>query len=402
MKILQVNNVYAEKSTGKITQVIHEGLLAAGHESLVVFGRGPGAAGEGVIRLCPDWYGKANSLLSRFTGMRYGGCLLSTLRLQRIIRREKPDIVHLQCINGNFVNIYRLVRWLKDHKIRTVLTLHAEFMYTANCGHAFDCDQWQHGCKKCPDKKKATKSLLFDNTGRSWRAMRKAFAGFEENCLICPVSPWTESRARQSDILKNFRFQTVYNGVNTAELFHRRGVEGAGTENMVLSVSSYFCGDPAHPKGGWNLIQLAKRIPEVTFLVAGKAAQGDGLPENLQVLGEITDQRELAELYRRAKLSVVVSRKETFSMPCAESLCCGTPVVGFRAGAPEQISLPEYSEFTDYGDLDTLEKLVRKWLGKTGLDRAEIAQRAERVYSSQTMIEAFLRIYRRLNGTEAD
>ena len=42
MKILQVNNVYAEKSTGKITQDVHKGLLARGHESLVVFGRGPG------------------------------------------------------------------------------------------------------------------------------------------------------------------------------------------------------------------------------------------------------------------------------------------------------------------------------------------------------------------------
>lgn len=402
MKILQVNNVYAEKSTGKITQVIHEGLLQAGHESLVVFGRGTGTPGKGVIRLCPEWYGKANSLLSRITGMCHGGCLLSTQRLQHIIRREKPDIVHLQCINGNFVNIYRLIRWLKNHKVRTVVSLHAEFLYTANCGYAFECDQWQHGCKRCPDKKKATKSLLFDNTGRSWRAMRKAFAGFEEDSLICPVSPWTEDRAKQSDILKNFRFQTVYNGVNTTELFHRRGEGKEGMENTVLNVSSYFCDEPSHIKGGWYLIQLAKRIPEAKFLVAGKAAQVDDLPENLQVLGEITDQRDLAELYRSAKVTIMVSRKETFSMPCAESLCCGTPVVGFRAGAPEQISLPEYSEFVDYGDLNGLESLVRKWLDKTDLNRAEIAQSAEQVYSSHTMVEAFLRIYRRLDGTEAD
>ena len=239
MKVLQVNNVYGEKSTGKITKVIHDGLLAAGHESLVVYGRGRDTADPGVIRLCPDWYGKLNNLLSRFTGMMYGGCLLSTARLKRIIRREKPDVVHLQCINGYFVNIYRLVRWLKRKKIKTVVSLHAEFMYTANCGHAFECDQWIHGCKHCPDKKKATKSLIFDHTGWSWQAMKAAFDGFEEDCVICPVSPWTEGRARQSDIMKNFRFRTVFNGVDAENTF-RCPEPARQRENMVLHVTAHY------------------------------------------------------------------------------------------------------------------------------------------------------------------
>jgi hypothetical protein len=128
VKILQVNNVYGEKSTGKITQELHHGLLDRGQDSIVVFGRGKNTNDPGVIRLCPDWYGKLNSLVSRITGLPYGGCVWSTWRLQRIIRREKPDVVHLQCINGNFVNIYRLIAWLKKKKIKTVVGLHAEFM----------------------------------------------------------------------------------------------------------------------------------------------------------------------------------------------------------------------------------------------------------------------------------
>ena len=40
MKILQVNNVYANRSTGKLTKEIHDGLKKAGHESLVAYGRG--------------------------------------------------------------------------------------------------------------------------------------------------------------------------------------------------------------------------------------------------------------------------------------------------------------------------------------------------------------------------
>ena len=394
MKILQVNNVYAEKSTGKLTQQIHEGLLREGHESVVVYGRGNAVPGGNVIRLCPDWYGKLNSLLSRITGMPYGGCFLSTARLKKIIRREKPDVVHLQCINGNFVNIYRLVAWLKKQRIKTVVALHAEFMYTANCGHAFDCNQWQEGCRKCPNAKKANKSWVFDRTAESWRRMKKAFSGFEEDCVLAPVSPWTEARARQGRILKDFRFRTVYNGIDTDNVFYR-GSE-LPEEKTVLSVTAHFSGEKDHPKGGWYLLKLAERMPDVTFYVAGKADAVEDIPANLHLLGEIRDQKALADRYRRACVSVIVSSRETFSMPCAESLCCGTPVVGFEAGAPEQIALKEYSEFVPYGDLEKLENVLRRWMAKPELNRELIAEDARKVYSARTMVRSFIELYGRI------
>lgn len=392
MKILQVNNVYAEKSTGKLTKQLHDGLLEEGYESVVVYGRGKATKAPGVIRLCPDWYGKLNSFLSRVTGMPYGGCFLSTVRLQHIIRRQMPDVVHLQCINGHFVNIYWLIRWLKKHQIRTVLSLHAEFMYTANCGHAFECEQWKAGCQKCADVKKANKSWFFDRTSVSWRRMQEAFQGFEEYCVIAPVSPWTENRARQSAILKAFPFRTVYNGVDTKNVFHRGNVQT--DKKCVLNVTAHFSGEPDHPKGGWYLLQLAQRMPDVTFLVAGQADAVENKPANLHLLGVVSDQQELAELYQKAAVSVIVSQRETFSMPCAESLCCGTPVVGFEAGAPEQIALGEYSTFVPYGEIAMLEDALRKWL-EEDLDRYAVAETAGKAYSAQTMVRSFMDIYGR-------
>lgn len=390
MKVLQINNVYGEKSTGKITKVIHQGLLAAGIESVVVYGRGHNTREPGVIRLCPDWYGKLNNLISRFTGLVYGGCFLSTIRLKGIIARENPDVVHLQCINGYFVNIYELIRWLKMKKIRTVVSLHAEFMYTANCGHAFHCDRWKQGCGGCPDKKKATKSLFFDRTQASFRKMREAFRGFETDCVICPVSPWTEQRARQSEILKDFRFETVYNGVDT-DVFCCPDPE-RGRDKIVLHVTAHYSDRRDHTKGGWYFRELAKRMPQVQFVVAGRADPPRELPENLKLLGVVSDQEELARLYRNVAVSVLVSARETFSMPCAESMCCGTPVVGFEAGGPEQIALKDYSSFLPHGDLDGLEKAVREYLGRE-VDRESLARNAREVYSSETMVKRFMEVY---------
>lgn len=391
MKILQINNVYGEHSTGKLTRQLHLGLLERGHESLVVYGRGNGMTEQGVRRLCPDWYGKLSSALRRITGLPYGGCLLSTWRLQGIIRREKPDVVHLQCINGNFVNIYRLVRWLNKHRIPTVNSLHAEFMYTANCGYAFECNRWQTGCGGCPRPKKVTKSPIFDRTAVSFERMRRAFAGFE-TCINCPVSYWTEERGKQSPILKGMPFQTVFNGVDT-DIFHRREAV-AEPPMQVIHVTACFSEQPDHIKGGRYLIELARRMPEVTFLVAGNAESIQDLPKNIRLLGVVRDQQTLAEHYRNARAMVLVSKKETFSMPCAESLCCGTPIVGFKAGAPEQISMGDYSDFVEFGDVDALEKRLRQWLSAQP-ERQNIAREAEKIYSVNTMIDGFLEVYKK-------
>ena len=398
MKVLQVNNVYADKSTGKITKVIHDGLLADGWESVVVYGRGRTVKEPGVIRLCPNWYGKFNNLLSRVTGIPFGGCLLSTWRLMGIIRREKPDVVHLQCINGYFVNIYRLIQWLKKNRIKTVVSLHAEFMYTANCGHAFDCEQWKQGCKKCADPQKAVKSWFFDRTGDSWRRMKKAFAGFEKDCVICPVSPWTEERARMGDIMKDFSFRTVYNGIDEKNTFRR--TEDQVPEQAVLQVTAHFNTDKDHPKGGYYVAELAKRMPDVTFYVAGRADGQLQLPENVKLLGHLQDQQTLAQWYRRVKLTLLTSKRETFSMPCAESICCGTPVVGFKAGAPEQIAMAQYSQFAEFGDLDELEQAVRHWLSREDVDRDALAAKAALVYGAEAMVRNFERVYEERNETE--
>jgi glycosyltransferase involved in cell wall biosynthesis len=89
-----------------------------------------------------------------------------------------------------------------------------------------------------------------------------------------------------------------------------------------------------------------------------------------------------------------VSKKETFSMPCAESLCCGTPIVGFKAGAPEQISMGDYSDFVEFGDVDALEKRLRQWLSAQP-ERQNIAREAEKIYSVNTMIDGFLEVYKK-------
>ena len=314
-----------------------------------------------------------------------------------IIRHERPDLVHLHCVNGYFLNLYRLIEWLKENQVPTVLTLHAEFFYTANCSSARDCEQWRTGCVRCPARVRAP-----GRTRRSYQAMLRAFQGFGDGLTVVSVSPWLGERAAASPILREFRHAVIGNGVDP-DVFRprdaraRRAALGFGSERVVLHVTSEFCDTPGHCKGGDALLRLADRLrgQPVRVVVAGRCRLSGPVPDNVVLLGEVTDRRLLAQYYSMADLTVLTSRQEAFSMPVAESLCCGTPVVGFRAGAPEQIALPRYSEFVPQGDLTALADCVRRWL-ETETDRAAVAAQARERYAAETMTRRYLACYRSL------
>lgn len=401
MKILQVNCVYNTGSTGKIVYDVHTELLKKGYESVVCYGRLGKTNDKNVYKTCSEWYSKLNNLLSRFTGVMYGGCFSSTNKLISIIKKEKPDVVHVHCINGYFVNIYRIITWLKKNKIKTVLTLHAEFMHTANCGYAYECEKYKTGCGKCPQLKKETKSFVLDNTALSWKKMRKAFNGFNENLIITSVSPWLMQRGKGSTILGDKNHKVVMNGLDS-EIFNPK-LQNTIKDNlnikdkkMVLYVTPSFSVEPEHVKGGWYVLEVAKHMPNTMFVIVGCKEEIQNLPQNVINVGRVENQQKLAEYYSAADVTLLTSRRETFSMVTAESLCCGTPVVGFKAGGPETIAIDEYCDFVEHGDIDGLEEALKKCL-ETTKDNS-ISQKAINKYDRKNMCERYISVYKEVIG----
>ena len=413
MRVLQVNSVYNAGSTGKIVHDMHTILKKRGIDSYAAYGRGRTSdetlKDSHVIRICTEMYAKANTARAIMTGLPYGGCERSTKRLIRMIRELKPDIVHLQCINEHFVNIYTLLEWLGKNRIPTVVTLHAEFMFTANCGHANDCMKWKHGCGNCPHLREATRSLWPDRTGESYHKMKRAFESFGGSLYIVSVSPWLKERALMSPILGDKKHEVILNGVDTSIFCHRDDYvyldvnEYKKYKKTIFHATAMFRDGREDPKGGWYMIRLAERLKKegVLVVVAGKYEIKEKLPDNMKLLGVVRDRNELAEYYSYADLTLVTSKRETFSMVCAESLCCGTPVAGFEAGGPETIALPRHSMFVPYGDIDELEQCVRKILDGTSAEKSKetsehIAEEASELYDRERMVSKYIEIYERL------
>lgn len=336
--------------------------------------------------------------VSKATGNKYGFAPFSTARVINAIKKENPTIVHVHCANGYFVNLYKLFSFLKKNRIPTIVTNHAEFYYTGYCDHAYYCDKWKTGCGKCQQK-----NALIDRTSNAWKKMKKAFEGFD-NLMITSVSPWVHSRSLCSPIYEGVNQAVVENGLDT-EIFKPYSESKVFVEleipknaKIILHVTAHFFGD-SEKKGSKYILELARRFQHenVVILVAGKHDEVV-VPDNVKMLGRISDQVDLAKLYSIADLSVVTGERETFSMPVAESLCCGTPIVGFKAGGPESIAIEEFSEFFDYGNVHLMEEKIRsKWLKyKETVSPEVISKAAQKKYSKETMSTKYIELYEEL------
>jgi glycosyltransferase involved in cell wall biosynthesis len=407
MKILQVNCVYQKGSTGKIVCDVHKCLQAEGVESVVCYGRGEIIYEPHVYKFCSEMESKFYHLLNKFGWLMYAVCPLATRHLINVIRKEQPDVVHLHCINGYCVDIYKLLKFLGLSNIKTIVTHHAEFFYTGSCGHAYDCERFQQepGCYSCPILREATGNSRFDRTNTAWRKMKNAFSYFKpENIIFTAVSPWVVSRSQLSPLCNQFICKWVTNGIETSifkpatinEVTEIRARLPHTDGKIVLHVSASFNTQKSHIKGGYYIKQLAEEMPQHLFVVvASVIGNVEGLPKNVYVWGRSNGQKELAALYTAADITIIASKRETFSMIVAESLSCGTPVAGFLAGGPESIALPDYTQFVEYGNIQKLRSVVEELLHNK-YNAAVISQKAHEKYSKETMTQGYIKVYKEL------
>ena len=399
MKVLQINIFYQEGSTGKIVDDIHQRLLRDGHQSYIVFGRGKEwqlQDPQHIYRTTPGKRSELYRKISRITGLRYNTAYLETWKLLKHIDKIKPDIVHLHCMNCAYIEPYILLKHLGENNYKVLVTHHADVTITANCDHAFECNKWKTGCGHCETNRIEKRSFLIDATHRSWSQMKNAFAKVKQ-LYASGVSEWMTDRVRQSPFFTNSECMTILNGLDTDAFTYREdsgdsrlrlGIKDS--DKVVIHVTPNFS---APIKGGRYVIELAKRMPEVKFIVVGiKKEEIQDLPNNIIPISHTSSKTELAKFYSLANVTVLTSYRESFSMVTAESLCCGTPVVGFKAGAPETIAIPEYSKFVDYGDIDRLQYALNSILNRS-IVKQVLSKEATTKYNAERMYQDYLEYY---------
>ena len=131
MKILQIDVNYKFSSTGKIVENLHKYYLSKGYESKVFFGRGKKVMEDNVFKFSITLETLFHAIMTRLSGLDSFFSLFSTLKLLMKIKEYNPDIIHLHDLHGYYLNAGLLIRYLKNNNIKTIWTVHSEYLFTS-------------------------------------------------------------------------------------------------------------------------------------------------------------------------------------------------------------------------------------------------------------------------------
>ncbi|WP_370419062.1 glycosyltransferase family 4 protein [Streptomyces sp. QH1-20] len=146
------------------------------------------------------------------------------------------------------------------------------------------------------------------------------------------------------------------------------------------------------------LAKVRTENPDAHLVVVGKRAEGGpvaaaieryGLEGSVEFVKGITD-AELVDLVRSAQIACVPSLYEGFSLPAAEAMATGTPLVATTGGAIPEVAGPdgETCLAVPPGDAGALAAALGRLLGDAGLRRRLGAAGRERVLARFTWEQA--------------
>ncbi len=256
-------------------------------------------------------------------------------KIDQVLDHFKPDYVHLN--NINFHLTPSIIYAINKRGIPMIQTLHDFQLICPN--HMLYREQGLTLCEQCK--------------GRQYTACvhYKCIHNSRIKSILGAFEAWVYYRLHTYDLIDAFIAPSGFLGdkmvefgenpakIHTLHNFIKK--EYAGRSFNKKNYFLYF-GRLSIQKGLGTLVEAVRRLPEVTFVIAGGGELADtivnaALP-NLEYVGFQTGEA-LTKLIGEARASVIPSEwYENCPMSVLESLTLGTPVIGANIGGiPELI-----------------------------------------------------------------
>lgn len=368
MKVLLINAVYGQGSTGIIVQDIESMCEQSGIECYI-------ASPDPKVRKAKRGYVIGNTLdhklhaaLSRIHGKQAYFSRLPTMHFLKWMDDIKPDIVHLHNLHSNYINLNMLLEYIAEKDIRTIITLHDCWFYTGGCFHyaSASCYGWLEKCSICPKGKKDPKALFSKRTAQILEDRKNKLLDIP-NLIITGVSDWISNEAKKTFLNKR-KIITIHNGVDISVFkpmpSDMRKKFKLEDKYVILGPASKWL----QPINKDVLSQFSKLMqPDEVLFLFGAYQKSDILPSNVITYGIIKNRVELAELYTMANVFANATREDSLSLINLEAQACGTPVATFNATGPKE-TVDEYNSLSamvgNAVDLYTKIQIIRKYTTK--------------------------------------
>ncbi len=309
------------------------------------------------------------------------------------------DVINVQWV-ARFLSIED-IGYLSNLGKPLICTVRDMHPLTGGCHFFHGCQKWQKDCFGCPQLQvdfSHYPSKVFSLKKKLWNT---------KNITVIALSNHTKRILKQSPILQDCRIEIIGNPLNLEE-FSPEGKEQAREYfnfNNDIPTIFYLPSYGSKVKGAKEfkeaLMILKEKYPDVKLqlMVAGSATnlvKESDYPFPIIKLGGIRDNRILAKAYSAADITAIPSLEETFSNTAAESIACGTPIVGFNTGAIQEIAGNGLrGQSVEVGHVNGLADAIYNNLGRGDLSK-ECRDYAELHFTFADQGKKYLKLYHEL------
>lgn len=388
MRIVQINH-FSYKAAGNIMMNLHGALTAKGVDSYVVWGRGRKAENDHEYYMDDPLGVNIHALYTRVTDRAGFASKRATKLLVKWLEEIKPDIIHLHCMHGYYINLEILFDFIRENNTKVIWTQHDCWAFTGHCAY-FDmvgCEKWINGCHNCEQLKTYPTSFR-DASKKNWQDKKKMFSGLDIQ-IVTPCN-WLKELVQKS-FLQEYPIEVIYNGIDLNVFKRSKRVfrSGKSFENkfIILGVASEW----TERKGLKDFIALDEMIDHDKYqiiIVGLSKEQINKTPKNIFAIERTENVQGLVDIYSSADVFLNPTYEDNFPTTNLESIACGTPVITYRTGgAPECINEGINGYVVELGDLDTVKQIVDKFILKDNVDEDRS------LFSKEIMIRKYEELY---------
>ena len=374
---------------------VHDSLRLCGADSTLYVGRAERSRHPGVQRIPYAEEGPQPSQIPGLTIFSVDAPGIPEHLLDDIIARSDVFNLHWYARFLSVRNIDRLSRSGKP----VIMTIRDMNPLSGGCHFFHGCDNWQRDCVPCPQ-------FIPDHLilpGATLDAKRALWN--VDNITVVVLSDHTARLVERSSLLRGCRLEKIPNPVDLSifkphDRDKARAALGIPTNKHAIAyLPSFSSSVKGAPQAIAALKCLSSDLPVESCVVvcAGDLDKPLDVPFETIEIGFITDRHKLARFYSAADVTLIPSTEETFSNTAAESVACGTPVVGFRVGAIPEIAQGTRGCAVPVADIGSLADGLRARLLESKADRKTLHRYVEDSFGARAIGERYLTLFEALH-----
>lgn len=222
-----------------------------------------------------------------------------------------------------------------------------------------------------------------------------------KNLTIVTPSHWLQEEAKNSEIFGQFNVVNIPYGINTSifkprdKTLSRELLDLPKDKIIVLFVADSVS---IKRKGFDYLLRAMPLIAnkDVHFCSVGKNSCSEFI-DNSTSLGPIMDERLMSVAYSAADVFVIPSLMDNLPNTVIESLCCGTPVIGFPTGGIcDMVDDGKNGLLCTEISVSSLADNINKFVSIYSFDRIKISEDAHKTYNQDIPALNYIKLYEKI------